>query len=88
MTNDKSPEPNPDTENNIICGIVDGFSTFVIAESAPVGGIAEVPRVAGEGLEAKDSAGPSTAFVVALATAVAGGVIIALVGVTWYAWRR
>ena len=55
----------------------------------PVGGMAEVPRVASTLLDANESSGPSaSAGVVASIVASAAAGILALVGAAWYARRR
>ena len=53
----------------------------------PVGGIAELPAVAGTPLEAGGSSGPSANVVAGVAAAVAAGAL-ALGGAAWYARRR
>ena len=52
-----------------------------------VGGIAELPEVAGAPLEAADSSGPSAGLLAGIA-ALAGVGALALGGAAWYARRR
>ena len=60
---------------------------FIIGIPVPVGGIAELPEVAGAPLEAPGSSGPSASVLTIVAAAVAAAAL-ALGGVTWYARRR
>lgn len=53
----------------------------------PVGGIAELPEVAGTPLETDGSSGPSASVVAGIVAAVATG-LVALIGAAWYARRR
>ena len=58
-----------------------------ISCTPPVGGVAELPDVAGGRLEAEGSAGPSGAVVVGVLAAVTAGAV-ALGSAGWYARRR
>ena len=53
----------------------------------PVGGIAELPEIAGAALEAVDSSGTNAGILAGVAGAVAAGVV-ALGGAAWYARKR
>jgi len=55
-------------------------------EGCPVGGVAELPEVAGTPLEAPESSGRSVGVLAAVAAAVVGG--LALGGGGWYARKR
>lgn len=73
-----------DPENN------EGSSVSLAATiscTPPVGGVAELPDVAGAGLEAEGSAGPSATVVAGVVAAVTAGAV-ALGSATWYARRR
>ena len=73
-----------DPENN------EGSSVSLAATiscTPPVGGVAELPDVAGAGLEAEGSSGPSATVVVGVVAAVTAGAV-ALGSAGWYARRR
>ena len=61
-------------------------SAVEIFQLAPVGGLAELPDVAGSPLEAEGSSGPSAGVLAGVATAAVGAV--ALGGAARYARRR
>ena len=68
------------------CGTA--IDDFTFKPSAPpVGGIAELPDVAGLPLKAEGSSGPSAGVVAGVVAAVAAGAL-ALGGAAWYARRR
>ena len=73
--------------NTASCGIVDYGVRTVGAKPPPVGGIADLPEVAGTPLETGGSSGPSTTLLASLAGAIAAGTL-ALGGAAWYARRR
>ena len=73
-----------DTDINRICGSVSFFSFFLPAEQPfGVGGIAELPEVAGAPLETGGSSRANVGFAVAIATGA-----VALGGAAWVARRR
>ncbi len=66
-------------------GVFVSSRTFSVVTA--VGGIAELPEVAGRPLETAQSSGPSTALLAGVVGAVAAGTL-ALTGAAWYARRR
>lgn len=66
----------------------DGVTLIDLGPTAPpVGGIAELPEVAGVALEKPDSSGPNVGVLASVAAAVAAGAL-ALSGAAWYVRRR
>ena len=68
-------------------GRIDVLAAYNYAAAPPVGGIAELPDVAGRRLETAASPGSGAGFAAWVAAAVAAGVV-ALGGAAWYARRR
>jgi hypothetical protein len=84
-----------DTANDVICGATTHLSIFVVAEpleaALPVGGIAELPAVAGgpageAGMSAGGSGWSAGAYAALASAGAAAGVALVLGG--WYARRR
>jgi hypothetical protein len=71
--------------NNILCALVSSLSEFALVVPSSVGGIAELPQVAGTPLEAPESSGGNVGVIVA-ALLAAG--VVTLAGGAWYARRR
>ncbi len=65
----------------------DTITVTVIDSADPVGGIVELPEVAGAPLEAPDSSGSNAGLLAGIAAAIAAGTVT-LGGAAWYARRR
>jgi hypothetical protein len=76
-----------DVDGDATPELVDVADTLLIkCDEPPVGGIAELPEVAGTPLEATGSSGVSTGVLAGLAAAMA--IALGLGGAAWYARRR
>ena len=63
-------------------------ATFARLAANAVGGVAELPEVAGTPLEATGSSGPGADVPSATIAGAAIAGTLALSGAAWYAWRR
>ena len=81
-------DPATQVPNNVYGhGRIDVLAAYEYAAAPPVGGIAELPDVAGRRLETAGSSGSGVGFAAWVAAAVAAGVAT-LGGVAWRARRR
>ena len=80
-----TPTPTP-TSTNTPTPTITATPTPCPPEGCPVGGIAELPEVAGTPLETEGSSGPSAGVLAGVAAGTAG--VVGLGGAAWYARRR
>jgi YVTN family beta-propeller protein len=82
---DRTDFINTDYVINKLCASVTSLSEFALVVPNSVGGIAELPEVAGTPLEAPESSGANVGLIVA---AVVAASVVTLAGGAWYARRR
>ena len=83
------PEYSIRLANNNVWEASSGYNSLLhtVTVTGPVGGIAELPEVAGAPLHGEGQSGNATGLMAGIATAITAGAV-ALVLATWYAARR
>ncbi|MCH7837411.1 MAG: hypothetical protein IIC26_02775 [Chloroflexi bacterium] len=77
----------PDASTIAVTTKVGDNADQITIDCGPVGGIAELPEIAGTPLEAAGSSGSNTGLIAGIVAAIAAG-SVALGGAAWYARRR